>query len=219
MAYKYKYDERELKALEKRALKGDNQALTDLRSELRRLSKAANSRLLRIEKAGFENQSQAYARSIGYLNAMQDSNRFRVSKSMEVEDLVQNYREVRLFLNKESSTITGIKAGQDRLFKTLKSFNIDIAEENKSKFYEFIGSVEIQDAIDYIGEYDVVMDAIANNLDKIGGDLTKLKKQFNQFLAGDIFYDELLEKIGGMSLEELYRRHRGRRTRRNMYRG
>lgn len=214
MAYQFKYTERDLKALEKAYKRGDETAEDTLRSEIKRLAKAANSRLLRLERAGLSDQSQAYARSMGYLNEIMESNRYRVSKKMDMEDLLDEYRELRLFLNKETSTVSGLKRAQKRLFNTLDAYNIHIAEENRGTFYEFLGSSVIQDVIDYIGEYDIVMDAIANNVDKIGGDLTKLEKQFNAFLSGEIFYDELLERIGGITIEELYNRSRARGLRR-----
>lgn len=213
MAVKYQFTDSDLTSLRKRAEKGDESARRELEKDARRLAKIANSRLLRLERSGMED-SQAYRRSTFFLtDIMRTTPRFKVNKKLDTDELIQEYKEMKLFLSKESSTVKGMLAAENRLIDALEKYDINIDKSKRREFTKFIGSQDIQDAIELIGDYDVVMDAIAENLSKYKGQFDRLAKQFNAFLNGDIFYDELLEKIGGRSLEELYNRHRRRNIR------
>lgn len=208
MAYKL-LSEKELTALQAASNRGEEDAFNQLFKESKRVAKAANSRLLRLERAGFT-ESNAYERATYYTDYAYGAERFRVNRRMDVDDLIEQYREMRTFMRKESSTVSGVRASRDRLIDALESYDIHIEEPNRNAFFSFVNSDDVQDAIEFIGEYDIVMDAIANNIDKIGNDFKNLQKQFQAFLKGEIFYDELLERISGESYESLYQRHRDR---------
>lgn len=210
MAYKNLYSEQQLEYLSSLIESGDKSAEATLRKEVKRVVKAANQRLLRLERAGYEDVSNAYERASYYTDYTFGSNRFKVNKSLSADDLIEEYREVRTFLRKESSTVKGIRYAQDRLIESLNTYNIKIPRDKRDAFFRFVNSDNVQDAIEFIGEYDVVMDAIANNIDKLVGNYNHLMKQFEAFLKGDIFYDELLERISGENVETLYQRSRKR---------
>ncbi len=217
MAYS-SLNEQQLMHLERLASRGDDTALDILYQESKRIAKAANTRLLRIEKAGKTDVSQAYQKAEFDIEKMGYDNRFRVNKKQSIDDLVNNYRSMRSFMAKESSTIKGLKYAQERLIDTLEAYDIHIPKDNRDEFYRFIRSDTVQDIIEYIGEYDVVMDMIANNIGKIQGSFKQLEVEFNRVLAGDENFDEMLERQAkryGSTYRELYERHSNREKARN----
>lgn len=211
MAYEL-LEEKALKELGRLAEQGVQSAQEMLLNELRRVAKTANTRLLRIEKQGFENQSNAYGRAVYYTQEFYDSTRFRANTKMDVQDIMDEYREIRTFLRKESSTIRGIKAAKSRFFKSLSAYDINIPTTDRDSFYEFVNSDNVQDVLTYL-PYDTVLDAISNNIDRLREDFEGLQREFLAYLTGEIEYDSLLKRIkGGEDIEELYKRHRDRGT-------
>lgn len=209
MAYKL-LSEQELDALEGAINRGETDALKYLIKESKRVAKAANSRLLRLERNDFY-ESNAYQRATYYTDYAYGSERFRVNKSMDADALLEQYREMRTFMRKESSTIKGMRSQQSRLLDALESYDIHIPDAEKKTFFKFVNSDDVQDVMQLIPEYDVVMDAIANNFGKINNDLTDISASFRAFLEGEIFYDQLLERISGETYDSLYKRSRNRR--------
>lgn len=178
--------------------------------QMQKDAKRANSRLLRIEKTGLEDVSNSYQRAVFYADMERGNARFRISPSkMSTTDILQEYREIRTFLSKESSTVKGIKYQQKRFMNAMDAFDIHIS--NKDEFFRFINSDTIQDAIEVIGNYDIIMDAINSAIEKLHKDLDSIKKEFDYFIAGKMHYDELLERLGGETLDDLYVRHRRRK--------
>lgn len=218
MAYKT-LSEDELESLRESISYGDMEAQKTLEKALRRIAKTANTRLLRIEKNALDSMSNAYERATFYTqNIMGWSNRFRVNKSMDTDDMIDLYREIRYFISRESSTVKGIKIQQERFKKALNAFDINVSKYKWNEFFQFINSDNVQDVIEMIGNYDVVIDAIANNIERMAGDFKKMEKDFNAYLRGTINHDELLERIGGIDYETLYQRHRDRRENLNQRR-
>lgn len=226
MAY-VTYTEEELTHLERLASRGDDTAFDMIFQEAKRLAKSANSRLLRLERADLEEASQAYQKAVTYTDMeFNGSYRFRVNKSLSLDALVKEFREMRSFMSKESSTVKGMRHSQKRLVKTLSTYGIDIPESQRMDFYKFVQSDTVQDVIDYIGEYDIVMDIIANNIDKITDSFLNLQRQFEQFLAGDEYFDEFIERVFNLgegdkksdkyrTYEQIYKRHTDRRITRD----
>lgn len=212
MAYNT-FTEELLQHLSRLALGGDKSAYDMLITEGRRIAKAANSRLLRLEKAGLTERSYAYSMVEVWKN---DSNkkRFRVNLSLSIEDLTKELRRARVFMSQESSTKTGVLSAEKRFFEIMDSYGIHVPDSQKQTFYEFIRSDTVQDVIDYIGEYDIVMDIIANNIGKTERSLKNLQRQFDSALNNREFFDEFIERMGkgrkGQSYEEMYKRHEQR---------
>lgn len=209
MAYEF-WNEKELSKIELGIARGDAALQSQFYSEVKKVAKAANSRLLRLEKAGFTT-SNAYERAIYYTSYNYGADRFRVNKSMDTDKLIEQYREMRTFMRKESSTVTGVKASRKRLINYLEDRDIHIRPEDRDKFFDFINSDDLQDAIEVVGFSEDIFRAISEYIDKKGiSDIDKLGKQFQAFLNNEIFYDDLLERISGMTYEDLYKQSRGR---------
>lgn len=212
MAYET-FSERDIQNFRYRIMQGDTSARDELLKEAKRLAKASNSRLLRIEKADLTRQSQAYQLADFYISSkgVTGKTRYRINNSYSNNEIIDSIREMRTFLSKESSTVRGLRYAQKRTLDILEDYGISVEEKDKTAFYEYIRSDTVQDVIDYIGEYDVVMDFIANNIDKKKMSFQQLEQEFNAFLNSsekfDLFFDRLNEKYkGGLSYADLQRR-------------
>lgn len=214
MAYST-FTEEQLQHLSQLASNGDKTAYDMLLTEGRRISKAANSRLLRLEKSGLEKLSYAYSMAEIWNNG-RTKNRFRANLSLSIDDLTKELRRARVFMSQESSTKRGVTIAQNRFFDTLDAYDIHVPQSQRQAFYEFIRSDSVQDVIDYIGEYDIIMDIIANNIDKTKKSLNNLQRQFDMALSNREYFDEFIERMGngkkGQSYEEMYRRHEQRES-------
>lgn len=211
MAYNT-FTEEELQHLSKLASSGDSTAKDMLLSEAKRITKAANSRLLSLEKKGFVSQSYAYGMAEIW-NDDRIRNRFKANNNMTVEQLTSELRRARVFMSQESSTTRGVIYARQRFFETLEAYDIVVPESSQTQFYEFIRSDSVQDVIDYIGEYDIIMDIISNNLDDITNSFRNLQRQFDMAVANRENFDEFIERMsGGKSFAEMYKRHTKRES-------
>lgn len=199
--------ERELRELRFKSTSEDRRG--EILDIMRKDVKRANQRLLSIERAGLSDVSNSYQRAALYTDMEFGSNRFKFNSRLSDEELIDQYKEVRTFLAKESSTLSGIRSQQARFLDAMETFGIEI--DDKESFFHFINSDTIQDAIDVIGNYDIIMDAINSAIQKLGKDLESIKREFDSFLAGRQHYDELITKLGGVSIDDLYARHRERK--------
>lgn len=207
MAY-VTYNEQELQHLRRLATSGDDTAQSMLYNEARRVSKAVNQRLLRLERADKDEISSAYQNAIIFTEDKFGAKRFRVNKRQSVDELVRILQEGRHFMSQESSTVRGMKIAKKRMFDTLDAYGIHIETSQQEKFYEFVHSDSVQDVIDYIGEYDTVMDIIALNVSKSRDSFKMLKREFDNFLIGRGNFDEFIDRFsGGMTFEEMRSRH------------
>lgn len=174
-------------------------------------AKRANMRMLRLERSGLADASNAYQRAALFNDIDHGSMRFRFNKSMTVEELGDAYREMRTFLSKEESTVRGVRYAQKRFMQAMEDYGIEIPKEQQSDFFTFYRSDEVQDMIEYVGEYDVIADLINNAVNKMHTSLETLRNEFNSVLAGDQYFDEVVRKYGaGESYGSLLKRHRRR---------
>lgn len=207
--------EKEISRLVTRANRGDEKSYNKLFKESKRVAKTSNTRLLRLEKTGFDYTSNAYQRATYYTEYQFGSERFRVNQSMSPDELAEQYREMRYFIEKPSSTISGIKKNRQQFEETLEEYGIVIPDNKKQKFYEVVNSDAVRDALQIIGTSDYVLDVIAGRLQRRGTsdrEINFMIRQFENFNSGDITYDELLYRVGGKSLDDYYRqRHESRR--------
>lgn len=212
MAYNT-YNEEELRHLKKLATQGYDEAKDMLMEEGRRLIKAANSRLLRLERSGNDKLSEAYDIAQVFTEDKFNSNRFRINKSMSIDDIVDTMRKARSFMSSETSTGRGIGYAKERLFETLSAYGINVDKNLQDDFFALIRTDAVQDYISFVGDYDLVFDLIAENLKNSRVSFKTLEYQFNQALAGHEAYDIFMEKLakqGGVDINEMYRRHRDR---------
>lgn len=220
MAY-ITYNEEELNHLLRLAKGGDDTALNMLRDENKRVAKAANTRLLRIERAGKVEESPAYQRATLYTNERNESNRFSGARMTSPDNLARNLREMRHFMSLETSTLRGIKYAKDRLFKSLEDYDIHIKPSDRDIFYNFIRTDALQDIMTITDEYDIIMDLVVSNLDRIKNDFEEVYRDFESYLTGHEKYDEFLIRMGrGIDIETLYQRQYDRRNiKHKQYRG
>lgn len=175
---------------------GDDIALGELKKEGKRIIKAANSRLLRLEQKGFDKVSYAYGQA-EYYNQAYSKNRFRINNKMAVDDIASTIREARYIINQPTSLVSGVKKYQDDFIETLDAYGIHVNPSDRSKFYEFVKSDTVQDLISYIGEYDTVMDIISNNINKQRKSFMDLYRDFNNALLNRETYDEFITRMSG----------------------
>lgn len=204
------FTEEQLQHLSRLALDGDSTAYDMLLTEGKRIAKAANTRLWRLEKMDLAEKSYAYS-MVELWKGERKKVRFNVNQSMDIDELVKELRRARVFMSQESSTQRGVKMAEKRFFDTLDSYDIHIPESDRQAFYEFVRSDSVQDVIDYIGEYDIIMDIIANNLDDIQNSFKNLQRQFDMAVVNNEYFDTFIERMGngrrGQSYVEMYKRH------------
>lgn len=175
---------------------GDSTALDELKREGKRIIKVANSRLRRLEKGGFDKVSYAYGQA-AYYNQNYSKNRFRINNTMNIDDIASTIREARYIINQPTSLASGVKQFQNNFIDTLEAYGIHINPSDRTKFYEFVKSNTVQDLITYIGEYDTVMDIIANNIEKRRRSFMELYREFNNALVNKESYDEFITRMSG----------------------
>lgn len=203
------YTERELNRIEGAIRRGEPDSFNMLKSNYMLLAKRANSRLLRLEKEGLADTSPAYGRATFFNQMDSQSSRFtfpRGASSDNPDGLLDSYRELRTFLNRDSSKVKYVRETQKKTIESLSALGIKIEDDDRKAFFSFIGSPSVQDAIEYIGQYDLIFDAVSNNFDEIKKDFNTFQMKFESFLKGEIFMDELLERVGGMTLSEAFER-------------
>lgn len=199
-----------LRHLVKYAKRGEAEPLIELYSEAKRLSKTANSRLLRLERAGYDETSQAYSYATFYTSKEHESNRFRVNKFMTPDELAKEYRRMRLFMESKTSTVLGIRNAQKETFDTLRDYGYEVSNEHQEEIFKLLRSDEVQDLIEFGGEYEIVFDMILVNVSEQRKSVNDLKRQINAFLEGRENYDDFIERMGPYSYVEYHGRNRDR---------
>lgn len=110
---------------------------TKLFNELKKLSKRANQRLVRLERAfGKETWASKNLRNkldIEPLQAWTETSRVRINKSMTITQLEATIKATKEFLNSETSKVKGVKDVRKRQIKEIqKTIDIDDSEEDFS---------------------------------------------------------------------------------------
>lgn len=105
----------------------------ELFNELKKLSKRANQRIVRLERAfGKDTWATKYLKeklAVEPLQAWTLSGRVRVNKSMTVQQMKATIKATKEFLNSSISTRRGIKKAKQKAIKTLKiRFSTDVSD-------------------------------------------------------------------------------------------
>lgn len=204
------YTEMELRTLQKLIESGDSNAMKELKQNGDKLVNRANTRLRALEKNDLK--LFPYRRAINYIENRLDSKRF--SKSVKrlggIDGYIEQYRELKRFLEAESSKVSRAREIVKQRYETLKDVGINIEENNANKFFEFIGSDTVQDLFETTGTSDILMDLIAENLNKHHKTIRGMERDFNKYLNGDLSYDTLIERLGGDVHEVFKRTYRSR---------
>ena len=105
----------------------------ELFNELKKLSKRANQRIVRLERSfGKDTWATKYLKdklSTEPLRAWTRSGRVKVNKSMTVSQMKATIKATKEFLNSSTSTRRGIKKAKIKAIKTLKTrFSTDVSD-------------------------------------------------------------------------------------------
>lgn len=194
-----KYSIEDLRKLRTKAARGDKRALKTLRSENKRLAKIANRRMLELEKHKMD--YYAYDRAAFYTKEKYKSKRFSVSekKLNSPKLLFEQLSEMSLFIGRESSTVSGQRAIEDRRIETLANdprwgyvfSNRDSAVE----FLRFLGNKSVSSITKgltkkYSGD---ITDIIYGAFEHEDFDKNEALTKFEKYQSGELYYDDLVQ--------------------------
>lgn len=208
-----KMSKRQRRALLRKANRGDEEAIADLRSYTNQIRTEVNRRLYQLERAG-RDYGKAYNYIAGFTQTEYSDFRFKgASKLKDDYDLMYEQNEVGLkFLNTKESTPSGMrKAEKHRLqrLKELEALPKGFSARKEEEFLRFLGSEEVAEAIDEYGTSDVLVEAMYDAYtDKRSGGTTTLQliqENLLRFLGTrglddaspkKVTFDQALEKAG-----------------------
>lgn len=130
----------------------------ELYNELKKLSKRANQRIVRIERSfGKDTWGTKYLKTklaTEPLQAWTRSGRVRVNKSMTVTQMKATIKATREFLNSSISTRRGIKKAKQKAISTLKiRFSSDVSDityEEAEALTNFFDDKEVNGITNFI---------------------------------------------------------------------
>lgn len=138
----------------------------ELATVVRKAAKAANQRLLRLERAGYTGGAyKSTMRNIAYTK----SKRFKEkTKSLDIHALRREYVALRDFLTQKTSTVAGINAADAKRYKTavergyegtLDEFRFDIERAFSDHLKSIYDSETIYNAVK-VGTVDLLEEAV-----------------------------------------------------------
>lgn len=130
----------------------------ELYNELKKLSKRANQRIVRLERSfGKDTWGTKYLKTklaSEPLQAWTRSGRVRVNKSMTVTQMKATIKATREFLNSSISTRRGIKKAKQKAISTLKiRFSSDVSDityEEAEALTNFFDDKEVNEITNFI---------------------------------------------------------------------
>lgn len=133
----------------------------ELFNELKKLSKRANQRIVRLERSfGKDTWATKYLKdklATEPLQAWTTSGRVKVNKSMTVTQMKATIKATKEFLNSNISTRRGIKKAKQKAIKTLKirfsSDVSDITDEEAEALTNFFDDKEVNGITNFIPRF------------------------------------------------------------------
>jgi hypothetical protein len=130
----------------------------ELFNELKKLSKKANQRIVRLEREfGKDTWATKYLKeklATEPLQAWTISGRVKANKSMTVTQMKATIKETNKFLNSSISTKRGIKKAKQKAIKTLKTrFSTDVSDisyEEAEALINFFEDKEVNSVTNFI---------------------------------------------------------------------
>lgn len=175
---------------------------TRLFNELKKLSKRANQRLVRLEREfGKDTWASKNLRNrldTTPLNAWTERGRVRVAKSMSITQLRATIKATNQFLNSATSTKTGIKRVRQTTIKSIaQSLSIDreVTNEEAETLYDMFVDDNFTDLLKYIGASELwalFEEASSNNYSE--QDFLNLMKDYIDY-GNDLDMQERLKAI------------------------
>ncbi len=161
--------------------------IESLRAETRRLAKAANQRMVRLEKAG-QRTSPAYQRARDDLETDFGLPRQRYkefTKNLSREELIQEYRSIRAFMTAKSSTVAGYqKIVNERYKRFIGSTGSDISEADYVTAWQMISENEKAKEFSYRSQFAMIETA-SNSWNALSED-EKQQRSFNDVMQSTI---------------------------------
>lgn len=153
--------------------------ISELQERRRKLAKAANARILRLERAKSDITGEALIESPyfdtvrGYLE-MRGKKRFSESKNIKAYNMYQLKNEIVMledFLEAKSSTVGGYRSIEDKRVSTFVKHGVPESIARSSEFYRFLNSQTYSkiEALSLTSEkiIEVFSDALEDNPDSL----------------------------------------------------
>lgn len=184
-----------------KASAGDMTALNTMQADIRRLSKRANQRLLRLERAGFDygSANAAYRYTIAY----NGKKRFAINGAVLSDPKLMREQLLVLdkFLRAKTSTLAGAKANAERvqqLFEERYKVNFE-SSEDRDNFLRALGDSGVQEALKLVGKGTSPSKRIVESLtiawDRGTKAYNRAYRAIKKFRSGSITYDELVRQL------------------------
>lgn len=222
-----KLNRRQRLSLERKARRGDADALSKFNDYSRSIRATANSRLRELEKAGLD-YGPAYNNLMHYLQTEFDGrNRLPTPKQMgnDIEEIRWMNDFAVKFLKSPTSTVKGRALSNQYRVEKLQEYEVlpkTFIEGRTGKemiadwryydaFLRYLGSEEISTGIDGYGESDVVVDMLWDYWNKFdtehrGSNLILMKQAFARYNAGQKDFAAAMRDVG-VKIEN-YRGHK-----------
>lgn len=164
--------------------KGD---IESLRAETRRLAKAANQRMVRLEQAG-KRTSPAYQRARDDLETDfgQPRQRYKeFTKNLSRDELIQEYRSIRAFMTAKSSTVAGYQKIIEERYQNYKAMTgSEISEEDYVTAWQMISENEQAQKLSYRSHFAMIETA-SSRWNALSED-EKKQRSFNDVMKSTI---------------------------------
>lgn len=136
-----------------------NEKEQELYNELKKLSKRANQRLVRLEREFGQNtwasKKLKDRLSSDLVQAWTNKGRVKINKNMSIAQMRASIKATEQFLNSKTSTVKGIKQVTKRIKKDIKKSlsteEQDLSDEEVESLYNLFSEDYAKDLIDKIG--------------------------------------------------------------------
>ena len=181
-------------------------------SELRKLAKRANQRMVRLEKAGLNTpaylQAQAILEMMGRKSATAKGRRFSETGTGTVNEIRQQKAALERFLNARTSTVSGTESMKKEIYNTAnKNYNLEEAGISEEDYFELWENLPDEAERKYYAAYYIeVLEAYQMKLDE--GEIKRENElsitDMLRMMEGSKNYKEALASIG-LSVQDVKR--------------
>ena len=181
-------------------------------SELRKLAKRANQRMVRLEKARLNTpaylQAQAILEMMGRKSATAKGRRFSETGTGTVNEIRQQKAALERFLNARTSTVSGTESMKKEIYNTAnKNYNLEEAGISEEDYFELWENLPDEAERKYYAAYYIeVLEAYQMKLDE--GEIKRENElsitDMLRMMEGSKNYKEALASIG-LSVQDVKR--------------
>lgn len=183
------------------ALMGDDDALVELVDIVNTQSRITNQRMQRLKKADLDFAS--YSRAEQAAKELGDTkfHKWKVDDAeMNIEDLIFQARETRLFLSRQQSTVSGAKDRLNSYLTLLEEHNWIKSRENYSQeTQQNLGRLMSEGLKELVSTFyenaEDSIEHIADSLDSGSTTYTEAQRIITEILEGTREYDDLFDVL------------------------